>query len=92
MSCCLPTETPIDPNIKFGGKKKEILVDQSQYHRLVGKLIYLSHTRLDIAFVISLVSQFMHSLKEEHPKAIYKLEDSKISEKFTRKRIIFQKR
>jgi len=39
----------------------------------VGKLIYLSHTRPDIAFVVSLVSQFMHSPKEEHQEAVYRI-------------------
>ena len=36
----------------------------SQYMRLVCKLIYLTVTRLDIAYVIESVSQFMHKLRE----------------------------
>ena len=32
-------------------------VDIGRYHTLVGKLIYLSHTRQNISFVIGLVSQ-----------------------------------
>jgi len=34
------------------------------YQRLVGKLIYLSHTRSDIACAVSLVNQFIHQQKE----------------------------
>lgn len=56
-------------NIKFGNKGNSI--DQSQYQRLVGKLIYLSHTQPHIVFVVSLVNQFMHSPKEEHHEAIH---------------------
>jgi len=41
-------------------------VDKEMYQRLVGRLIYLSHTRPDVAFAVSLVSQFMHQPKEVH--------------------------
>lgn len=33
---------------------------------LVGKLIYLSHSQPEIAYVVSVVSQFMHSPSEDH--------------------------
>ncbi|WMV18582.1 hypothetical protein MTR67_011967 [Solanum verrucosum] len=46
MSGCRPTETPIDPNLKFVKEGK--LIDKGQYQRLVGKLIYLSHTLLNL--------------------------------------------
>lgn len=36
-------------------------------------LIYLSHTRSDIVFSVSVVSQFMHSLFEEHLKVVYRI-------------------
>ncbi|KAK3037954.1 hypothetical protein RJ639_030659 [Escallonia herrerae] len=72
MSECRPVETPIDPNQKLGDNKGDP-VNTSRYQKLVGKLIYLSHTRPDIAFAISLVSQFMHSPHEEHLEAIYRI-------------------
>ena len=40
------------------------------YQRLVGKVIYLSHTRPDIAYVVSVVSQFMHNPSEDHMDAV----------------------
>ena len=39
----------------------------------MGKLIYLSHTRPDIAYVASVVSQFMHSPGEEHMEPVYRI-------------------
>ena len=72
MSSCRPADTPIDPNVKFRNKEEQ-LVDKGQYQRLVGKLIYLSHTMPYIAFAVSLVSQFMHSLMEEHEKAMFRI-------------------
>jgi hypothetical protein len=39
----------------------------------VGKLIYLSHTRPDIAYAVSVVSQFMHNPSEEHMNAVIRI-------------------
>ena len=48
-------------------------IDKGPYQRLVGKLIYLAHTRPDIAYVVGVVSQFMHNPKETHLKAMYRI-------------------
>ncbi|EOY17116.1 Cysteine-rich RLK (RECEPTOR-like protein kinase) 8 [Theobroma cacao] len=50
MLGCKPAETPIVMNMKLGRTRSGILVDKGRYQRLVGRLIYLSHTRPDIAF------------------------------------------
>lgn len=73
MSACKPVDTPIDPNKKLGVVKDGTPVNVEQYQRLVGRLIYLAHTRPDIAFAVSLVSQFMHCPYEEHLKAAYRI-------------------
>ena len=39
----------------------------------MGKLIYSSHTRLDIAYAVSVVSQFMHNPKEIHIEAVFRI-------------------
>jgi hypothetical protein len=44
------------------------LIDDTLYHQLVGSLIYLTHKRPDISFVISLVSRFMQRPHESHWK------------------------
>jgi hypothetical protein len=36
-------------------------------------LIYLSHTRPDIAFAVSVVSQFMHNPKTHHMDAVVRI-------------------
>ena len=37
---------------------------------MVGRLIYLAHTRPDLAYVVSMVSQFMHDPKVKHMQAV----------------------
>lgn len=56
---------PIDPNHRIGVDGESSVVDKRRYQRLVGKLIYLSHTRLNIAYAISVVSS-LHEPEEEH--------------------------
>jgi len=43
------------------------------YQRLVEKLVYLSHTRPDIAYAVSVVSQFMHHPRERHLRAMNRI-------------------
>ncbi|RVW33188.1 Retrovirus-related Pol polyprotein from transposon RE2 [Vitis vinifera] len=71
MLGCKPSDTPIEARNRMESDGK--LVDKEKYQRLVGRLIYLSHTRPDIAFAVSVVSQYMHSPKESHLEAVYKI-------------------
>ncbi|TYK21727.1 putative mitochondrial protein [Cucumis melo var. makuwa] len=51
----------------------KVQIDKEKYQCLVGKLIYLSHTRLDISYAVSAVSQFMQAPSEEHMEAVNKI-------------------
>ncbi|KAA0041222.1 vacuolar protein sorting-associated protein 26A-like [Cucumis melo var. makuwa] len=54
---CRPADTPIEFNCKLGNSDDQVPVDKEQYHRLLGKLIYLSHTRPDISFADLLLTE-----------------------------------
>ncbi|RVW33059.1 SART-1 family protein DOT2 [Vitis vinifera] len=68
-----PVSIPKDPNHKLGEAKEEPMVDKRMYQRLVGRLIYLAHTRPDIAYSVSVISQFMHDPREPHLQTAYKV-------------------
>ncbi|KAI5323399.1 hypothetical protein L3X38_032471 [Prunus dulcis] len=70
MLDCKPINTPSEQNHKLGLYPDQVPTDKERYQRLVWKLIYLAHTRPDIAYAISVVSQFMHSLSEDHMGAM----------------------
>ena len=72
MSGCKPTDTPMDQSAKLW-EKGDTPVDTGRYQRLVGILIYLAHTRPDIAFSVSVVSQFMHASYKEHLEAVHRI-------------------
>jgi hypothetical protein len=44
-----------------------------QFQRLVGKLIYLTVTRPDIAYSVSQISQFMHTPRTSHLEAVNRI-------------------
>jgi transposase InsO family protein len=73
MLDCKPVDTPMIPNVKLEAYADHTPTNIDRYQRLVGKLIYLAHTRPDIAYAVSVVSQFMHSPKEEHSEAVLRI-------------------
>ena len=70
MLGCKSNDTPIDPNLKLDEDPNGTLIDRGSYQRLAGKLIYLSYTRPDIAYTVSIVNQFMHAHRESHMEVI----------------------
>ena len=72
MSGCRPSDTLMDPN-KLRELTKGVPIEIGRYQWLVGKLIYLSHTRPDIAFTVSVMNQFMHSPYEKHLETVYRI-------------------
>ncbi|RVW37668.1 Retrovirus-related Pol polyprotein from transposon RE2 [Vitis vinifera] len=66
MLDCKPIDTPMDPNVKLIPGQGEPLGDPERYRQLVGKLNYLTITRPDISFPVSVVSQFLQSPCDSH--------------------------
>ncbi|RVW33361.1 Retrovirus-related Pol polyprotein from transposon RE2 [Vitis vinifera] len=73
MLDCKPIDTPMDPNAKLVPGQGEPLGDPGRYRRLVGKLNYLTITRPDISFPVSVVSQFLQSPCDSHWDAVIRI-------------------
>ena len=73
MQNCRPVDSPMDPNQKLMTNQSEIYPDSERYRRLVGKLIYLTITRLDISFVVGVVGQFMQNPHVDHWNAVMRI-------------------
>ncbi|XP_050147468.1 uncharacterized protein LOC126622789 [Malus sylvestris] len=54
-------------------KHNQVPTHKERYQRLAGRLIYLSHTRPDIAYAVSVVSQFMYLPSEAHMDAVTRI-------------------
>ncbi|XP_044512501.1 uncharacterized mitochondrial protein AtMg00810-like [Mangifera indica] len=66
MSNCKATNTPLNVNEKLtldDGVKK---TDEKYFQSMVGGLMYLTNTRPDLMFAVSLISRFMHSPSKHH--------------------------
>ena len=57
---------PMITNWKKLHASESELVDPTMYHQLIGSLMYLVNTRLDICFSMNTLSQFMVELKRVH--------------------------
>ena len=73
MLDCKPAETPIAVNHGLSVQTNQGPADKDKYQRLIGRLIYLSHTRPDIAYAISVLSQFMYYPGKTHMDAIFRV-------------------
>lgn len=63
------TSADYDRCINVNKDDKLLFEDSGKYQRLVGRLLYLTMSRQDIAFVVQVLSQFMHSPKQSHMDA-----------------------
>jgi hypothetical protein len=68
----LQPPTPIEQNHQLS-KDGGTPVDRQCYQRLVGRLIYLSHTQPDVAFAVSVVIQFIRDPKSSHMDTVYRI-------------------
>jgi hypothetical protein len=72
MLGCRFASTPIDLNHKLSVECGNP-VNKKTYQRLVGRLIYLCHTRPDISYAVSVVSRYMHDPRKEHLEVVYRI-------------------
>ena len=70
---CKPAETPIMANHGLQIIEGVILADEGKYQRMVGKLIYISHTRPDIAYAMGIMSKFMHVPQMQHMDVVIRI-------------------
>ena len=73
MSACQLVTTPLDEGLKLSVDPNQVPVDKGRYQMLEGRLMYLAHIRPDLAYALSVVSQYMHDLGEHHMNAVMRI-------------------
>jgi hypothetical protein len=61
--------TPFISRVKLEDGGDTPLVDNTLYIQLVGRLLYLTHSRPDLSYAVGAVSRFMQEAQELHWKA-----------------------
>lgn len=59
LARCNPSLLPMDPHLQLHKNMDTNLVDPEMYRSLVGSLIYLTNTRLDVSFAVGCVARYM---------------------------------
>uniref|UniRef100_A0A3Q7FNF9 GAG-pre-integrase domain-containing protein n=1 Tax=Solanum lycopersicum TaxID=4081 RepID=A0A3Q7FNF9_SOLLC len=79
LSGARPSLTPLETNMKLTSADymqdvhDELFTDINKYQRLIGKLLYLTNIRPDIAFSVQCLSQFMQKPTLSHWNATLKV-------------------
>ncbi|GMI66431.1 cysteine-rich RLK (RECEPTOR-like protein kinase) 8 [Hibiscus trionum] len=58
--------TPMETNVKLKKDRGKILQDARNFRQLVGSLVYLTITRPEISYSVSVISQFMQNPKSHY--------------------------
>ena len=72
MSTCQPIDNPVEEGLKLSIDFDQVPADKERYQRLV-RLMYFAHTILDLAYALSVVSQFMHNPGEQHMNFVMRI-------------------
>ena len=70
---CKPLSVPMEPNLKMSASSGTALPDASVYRRLVGRMLYLTHTRPDITYAVHKLSQYMSAPTDVHLQAAHRV-------------------
>ena len=68
MEYCKPTPSPFQYGVKLSASCTSPEVDATLYRKLVGSILYLTHSHPDLSFAIGRVSRYMQAPHESHWK------------------------
>lgn len=63
----------MEPNLKLKKNESKFFHDAALYQRLIGKLLYLTNTQIDLSYYVHLLSQFMDKPWVPHYDSVIKI-------------------
>jgi hypothetical protein len=66
MTGCKPISIPLEQNVKLSADEGDLVENTIVYRHIVGNLIYMTITRLDLSYAVGTVNQFMQTPRNPH--------------------------
>jgi len=66
MASYKPISIPLEQNVKLNVDEGDLVENTTVYRCIVGSLIYMTITWLDLSYVVGVVSQFMQTPRKPH--------------------------
>jgi hypothetical protein len=73
MMGCKPISIPLEQNVKLSADEGNLVEDTTMYKCIVGSLIYMTIIRLNLSYVVGVVSQFMQTPRKLHLDAVKRI-------------------
>jgi len=73
MMGCKHILIPLEQNVKLSVDEGNLVEDTTMYRRIVGSLIYMTITRLNLSYAVGMVSQFMQTPRKPHLDAVRRI-------------------
>ena len=70
---CKPVSTPVTVGCKLSKKDESKDVDQKYYRSIIGSLLYVIASRLDVKQVVGMVARFQSTPKENHVQVVKRI-------------------
>jgi hypothetical protein len=74
MMGCKPISIPLEQNVKLNVDEGDLVEDTTMYRCIVGSLIYMTITRLDLNNAVGVVSQFVQTPQKPHLDAMRRIQ------------------
>ena len=69
MKDCKPSKTPFLSGVKLEEASSSPMVNNTLYRQLIGCFLYLTHTRPDLSYAVSVASRYMDQTHDIHWRA-----------------------
>ncbi|KAG7593962.1 GAG-pre-integrase domain [Arabidopsis thaliana x Arabidopsis arenosa] len=73
LSGSRPVYSPLEQNHKLLSSTSPSFSEPDKYRRLIGRLVYLTHTRPEISYAVNVLAQFMQNPLQDHWEAAIRL-------------------